>query len=109
MENFCWTWYRTSILFSSQYTDVPVHASCDAETDVIQGVQQYGDKLVLGLRRNHIDLYIIRKLPLCRFRIHRYLLAGKCWSAFHSGRNLKVQEPNLAGAGSATSPKRQPP
>jgi hypothetical protein len=33
----------------------------------LQGVQQYGDKLVAGLCRNHIDPYIIRKPHLWWF------------------------------------------
>jgi hypothetical protein len=40
--------------------------------NVIQGVQEFRNKLVLGLRRNPTDPYIKRKLVLRRFRINRH-------------------------------------
>jgi hypothetical protein len=45
----------------------------------LEGVQQYGDKLVVGLCRNPTDLYIIRKLRLCQFKV---LVGAPQWSKF---------------------------
>jgi len=64
---------------------------------IIQGVQQYGNKLVLGLRNFPLDPYIIWKLQSWGFRIHRRSFAERLWSAFRTGRNIMAQPQNFAG------------